>query len=511
MLRRLNLNQLLFVTHMLLVLWLVGSFSYTRYASEWSGKIASEVRLANSSMQHVLKDVSFAARGLNYNYVATQHALAGYDETPNLFYFEVIATSKNEESYNVAWAKDVGELWNTEALFEQNDELEISIKGLRERLITASEEDKFKLTYVLDRLLDKQDRLSNHIRLENLFGNIYFEPDFTHSDYVLDLDSCLLYLKLPLLNSEGSYLWAVFDATSLTQFKIDTIFLLAREAFIAILFSIALIVWASRRIIQPIHRLAESMEGDIDSIDVDSIPDQHRSDELGKLAQRYASLIRRIQNQMLGLRRQSLFDVLTGVYSRFAYETQANLTLESSWKNDRWFGLIIIDIDNFKAYNDEFGHATGDEALQAVAKAFRTSINPHSDKVYRFGGEEFVIVCEKSSASGVSSLAELLRTNVWLKKIQHPNNGGLGFVTCSVGVSMSRSSDREVSLKALFKQADLALYQAKDSGRNQVVIAGQRNALVESDDDLQGNSHKEHSHCQTEQQDKANENKEPVV
>ena len=121
-----------------------------------------------------------------------------------------------------------------------------------------------------------------------------------------------------------------------------------------------------------------------------------------------------------------------------------------------------------------------------------------------------MIVCEKSSASGVSSLAELLRTNVWLKKIQHPNNGGLGFVTCSVGVSMSRSSDREVSLKALFKQADLALYQAKDSGRNQVVIAGQRSATIEGDDELQGNSPKGHDLYQDER-NKTTENKEPVA
>lgn len=469
--RRFSLSQLLFITHTVLVLWLVGSFSYTRYMSEWSSEVEAEVRLANASMHSIVKELSFAAGGRNYNHVATPEALNSYKEIQNLFYFEVDALSQNNNDYKIAWIKDVNDVWNIDASLENSDTLESQIRTLKSKLDTSLESERFKINYALERLIDKQELLINHVRLENLFGNIYYQPEFGGNAYVLNTDSCLLYIKIPLIGSTEGYVWAVFDASNLTEFKIDTLKLVAREALVAILFSLALIFWASRRIIQPIHRLAQSMEGDIDSIDVESIPERDRSDELGQLAQRYASLIKRIQNQMLGLRRQSLFDVLTGVYSRFAYETQAILALENARNNERWFGVIVIDIDNFKAYNDHFGHSVGDEALQAVAKALRASINPHSDKVYRYGGEEFVVVCEKSSSTSITMLAELLRKNVWLRKLPHPSNKDLGYVTCSVGVSMIESTDKETSLKALFKKADFALYQAKDNGRNQVITA----------------------------------------
>lgn len=469
--RRFSLTQLLFITHMALVVWLVGSFSYTRYMSEWHNEIESEVRLAKTSLQVILKEVSFAAEGRNYNHVATSEALASYREIENLFYFEVDAQSRANKSYKIAWLKSADEVWNINASLENSSSLEEQIRALKEKAATAPETEHFKINYALDRLIDKQEQLINHVRLENLFGNLYFLPEFPENDYVLDGQACLLYVKIPLLGNTEGYVWAVFDADALSTFKVDTLQLIVREAIVAILFSIALIFWATKRIIQPIHRLAQTMEGDIDSIDVDSIPERDRTDELGQLAQRYASLIKRIQSQMMGLRRQSLFDVLTGVYSRFAYETQANVALENARSNKRWFGLIVIDIDNFKAYNDEFGHAVGDEALQIVAKALRASINPHSDKVYRFGGEEFVVVCEKSSSTSITMLAELLRKNVWLKKVAHPNNADLGYVTCSVGVSMAEYTETELSLKALFKKADFALYQAKDSGRNRVVTA----------------------------------------
>ena len=162
---------------------------------------------------------------------------------------------------------------------------------------------------------------------------------------------------------------------------------------------------------------------------------------------------------------QALIDPLTQVPNRNAYD----LTLEQTIRDfDRYRDptvLMIADIDHFKKLNDNFGHKTGDDVLRSVAVSLNHSIRA-SDLVFRYGGEEFVILLKKCSMRQAKNVAEKIRRQVEEKfpSIQGQNLS----VTISLGVAGFNENDTEDSV---FKRADQALYLAKAEGRNQVKIA----------------------------------------
>ena len=121
----------------------------------------------------------------------------------------------------------------------------------------------------------------------------------------------------------------------------------------------------------------------------------------------------------------------------------------------------MIDIDHFKQVNDRHGHQAGDEILKMVARLLADNLRS-DDHLYRVGGEEFVLLCEKLSVEGATSMAERLRKAIErFSKIYLPEK-----VTVSIGLA-SAPQDGE-TMEALFRQADLRLYEAKKQGRNRV-------------------------------------------
>jgi diguanylate cyclase (GGDEF)-like protein len=124
-------------------------------------------------------------------------------------------------------------------------------------------------------------------------------------------------------------------------------------------------------------------------------------------------------------------------------------------------GLILLDIDHFKLVNDRLGHPAGDEYLRTVANILLAEIRAGVDLVARYGGEEFLIVVGDATLDGAMMLAE--------RKLPNPASP-MGHLTISVGVDVL-SPHREFSLSELLQGADLALYEAKRSGRNRVEAA----------------------------------------
>ncbi len=162
---------------------------------------------------------------------------------------------------------------------------------------------------------------------------------------------------------------------------------------------------------------------------------------------------------------QALVDPLTEVLNRNAY----NLTLEQTLRDFRRYKdptlLIIVDIDHFKKFNDNYGHKSGDDVLRSVAKSLNHSIRT-SDFVFRYGGDEFVILLKKCSLEKGEQVAEKIRRQVE-KKFTGEKGQKLP-VTVSLGLTQLKGNDTEDSV---FQRADQALYKAKSKGRNQVEIA----------------------------------------
>lgn len=166
----------------------------------------------------------------------------------------------------------------------------------------------------------------------------------------------------------------------------------------------------------------------------------------------------------------SFSDGLTGVLNRRAFDEALNKEWKHAKRDKGELSLILLDIDYFKRYNDNYGHSAGDNCLKLVSKALSAVIRRETDVVARYGGEEFAILLPETNANEACSLAEECRQSVYRLQLPHEKSEVDSVVTISLGVStIVPAPDSQVL--SLLESADKSLYQAKQSGRNQVVIA----------------------------------------
>jgi len=163
----------------------------------------------------------------------------------------------------------------------------------------------------------------------------------------------------------------------------------------------------------------------------------------------------------------SATDGLTGLSNRRMYDEQSQREWRRCERTKKTFSLVMVDVDFFKLYNDNYGHQAGDECLKEVANQMRRAAPRASDVVARYGGEEFVFALGETEIDGAKWVANHLRQRISDLNIPHIGSK-LKHVTVSCGVSSVMPSDN-VSLDTLLQSADNALYQAKQQGRNRVV------------------------------------------
>ncbi|NOR57945.1 MAG: transporter substrate-binding domain-containing protein [Sulfurimonas sp.] len=156
----------------------------------------------------------------------------------------------------------------------------------------------------------------------------------------------------------------------------------------------------------------------------------------------------------------SVTDKLTGLFNRLKLDEILLLEIEKYKRYKTKFSIIILDIDDFKSVNDIYGHDVGDHVLQKVSQVLRETIRI-TDVVGRWGGEEFVVICENTNLDNAYIAAEHIR-----ESIQNTTHDKVGKKSVSIGVAEFKLDD---TLSSIFKKADEALYEAKHSGKNRVV------------------------------------------
>lgn len=161
----------------------------------------------------------------------------------------------------------------------------------------------------------------------------------------------------------------------------------------------------------------------------------------------------------------ALHDGLTGLGNRAAYEKSLEREIELSHRLQSPLSLIVLDIDNFKAINDTYGHSSGDKALKLLSGTISQALR-RSDMAFRFGGEEFVVLLTNADADDATLVAERIREAVAASLCQDGKHD-FGF-TVSLGVAELEADEHGYHL---FERADMALYQAKQTGRNMTVAA----------------------------------------
>ncbi|MGM0563443.1 MAG: GGDEF domain-containing protein [Pseudomonadota bacterium] len=164
-------------------------------------------------------------------------------------------------------------------------------------------------------------------------------------------------------------------------------------------------------------------------------------------------------------------DPLTGLFNRRELERQLQAEWRRASRSACLVSIILIDIDDFKPYNDHFGHQAGDACLETVAALLQEQFQRVSDCAARYGGEEFIVLLPDTDGEAAHQLAEKFRHALAERNIPHPHARAADHVTASIGVATTRASS-EGHYEHLIHAADEALYRAKESGRNRVVSAG---------------------------------------
>lgn len=170
-------------------------------------------------------------------------------------------------------------------------------------------------------------------------------------------------------------------------------------------------------------------------------------------------------------------DPLTGLFNRCRLDCALEAELRRAQRSEDVLSLLMVDVDNFKAYNDIHGHLAGDACLRAVAHTLRTVAHRAPDLVARYGGEEFACVLPGTAEAGAAQLAERICHAVAELCITHPGNTPAGHVTVSVGVATVRGG-HNATPDQIIDMADRALYRAKASGRNRVDTASEALPLL---------------------------------
>ncbi len=434
--------------------------------------IAHAVSNARSSSNPIIDLVSPSAAGLNYTNIKLDSALKLYAATEKLIYFSVGAVSDfSSQSFAFAYLREPELVWRTQNQEQNIAQEEAKIEDLKQRLL-ADGADRVKLTFLMGRAQERLLRFYMDMNHQRDYGPRFPLPEVAVGDYQLLPDKQQLVLHLALRNRHQGSIYLFFDAQHLYLLQGEIRWQLLKEALTAVLFSILLIAWATWWIVRPLKRLAGNMSAHLKDIDVSQLSELERDDELGVLARRFKSLVERAQGQMVELEQRSELDALTQLGSRFYFNACSEDYLSQAKRAQQCVGFLICDLDNFKAYNDCLGHPEGDKVLRRVGLCIQSSMKRETDKAFRLGGEEFVVLLQTHQVKDIQPIAVQLCQQLEGLEMPHPNNEPFEVVTMSIGIGfVSVDNLRQLtSIDQLYEVADQALYRAKAAGRNAIEL-----------------------------------------
>jgi len=168
--------------------------------------------------------------------------------------------------------------------------------------------------------------------------------------------------------------------------------------------------------------------------------------------------------------RMSIKDSLTNLYNRRHFDDVLNREILRAKRDKKILAFTILDIDNFKKYNDSYGHMAGDAVLQTIGKLLNNSMHRSSDFAFRLGGEEFGLIFSDTNEAHALPFVDKIREKIQNLNINHSLNGSVKVVTASFGLLIVNFSSDDVDRNGFYSMADHALYEAKQSGRNKVVL-----------------------------------------
>ena len=190
-----------------------------------------------------------------------------------------------------------------------------------------------------------------------------------------------------------------------------------------------------------------------------------------ELSEDQLALIRKSEAENIKVLHEcSIKDALTKLYNRRHLHTVFEKEFKTAKRHNYSFGFFILDVDYFKQYNDTYGHHKGDEALCKLADMLQSHMRRSEDIVFRLGGEEFCGICVDADASKIQAQLKVLVHAIESLEIEHKGSSVAKVLTVSMGVKQINSYEG-YDFDRLYKEADEALYKAKEEGRNKIIFA----------------------------------------
>ena len=248
------------------------------------------------------------------------------------------------------------------------------------------------------------------------------------------------------------------------------------------------VVLVKRRAEIPLLQLKEAAErierGEIAEVADGTLPlPTQLENEIGALAGRFREMASRVrdvnrnlerivdkrtdelQRANADLREMSIMDGLTGIHNRRSFDRDIETLLAETAERGGTFSLVMFDIDSFKLYNDSYGHTEGDRVLTRISSTMRESIR-QEDRIYRYGGEEFALLCPNADLSSTKAAVERIFGRIRELAVDFPESS-YGSITLSAGIE---EFSPPTSAEKLIQAADEKLYEAKRRGRNRLVV-----------------------------------------
>lgn len=217
----------------------------------------------------------------------------------------------------------------------------------------------------------------------------------------------------------------------------------------------------------------EEMKAIVTSIMADTQMMLERNSKLEAELDKSSSLMLELQRDLEQVRKEAMTDGLTGLSNRKAFDAAIERVTDECAAEKTTYTLLMVDIDHFKSFNDNYGHQIGDQVLRLVARTVIEGVKGR-DIASRYGGEEFAVILPETTLSAGVAVANSLRKAVATKDIVNRSSGEkLGRITMSVGVAEYIPGE---DIEDLIERADSALYTAKHNGRNQVAAAPSPNS-----------------------------------
>jgi diguanylate cyclase (GGDEF)-like protein len=227
---------------------------------------------------------------------------------------------------------------------------------------------------------------------------------------------------------------------------------------------------AIKRITNPLLKLTKHMKDfNPEDFEQDIVVNTGAVVEIKELAGGYTKLLNELkvsQKELYGLTRT---DQLTGVKNKRWFDENIELEWERCMESEKHLTILMIDIDFFKHYNDNFGHVEGDKCLKMVANSIQQCLRHPMDSVSRFGGEEFVVILPETDSDGGLVVAEIIRNSIEELEIENTVDGQLRYLTVSIGIA-SQIPSEESYISNFIDNSDKAMYQAKERGKNISVL-----------------------------------------